>query len=46
MLLFLLFITGIPATEAQAVASRGDAYRRYQRTTSALILWFPNDDAS
>ena len=46
MLLFLLFITGIPATEAQAVASRGDAYRRYQRTTSAFIPWFPNDDAS
>ena len=46
MLLFLLFITGIPATEAQAVASRGDAYRRYQRTTSAFIPWFPRDDAS
>lgn len=45
MLLFLLLITGIPATEAQAVASRGDAYRRYQRTTSAFIPWFPNDDA-
>ena len=44
MLLFLLFITGIPATEAQAVASRGDAYRRYQRTTSAFIPWFPKDD--
>lgn len=45
MLLFLLFITGIPATEAQAVASRGDVYRRYQRTTSAFIPWFPNDNA-
>lgn len=45
MLLFLIFITGIPATEAQAVASRGDAYRRYQRTTSAFIPWFPNNDA-
>jgi len=45
MLLFLLFITGIPATEAQAVATRGDAYRRYQRTTSAFFPWFPNDAA-
>lgn len=44
MLLFLLFITGIPATEAQAIASRGDAYRRYQRTTSAFFPWFPKDD--
>lgn len=41
MLFFLLKVTGIPATEAQAVASKGDAYRRYQRTTSAFIPWKP-----
>ena len=37
----LLFITGIPLTEAQALATRGEEYRAYQRTTSAFIPWFP-----
>lgn len=37
----LLKVTGIPLAEAQAIHSRGDAYREYQRTTSALIPWFP-----
>lgn len=41
MLYFLLRVTGIPATEEQAVRSRGDAYRDYQRTTSAFVPWFP-----
>jgi steroid 5-alpha reductase family enzyme len=42
LILFLLLrVTGIPATEAQAVASRGDAYRQYQRKTSAFIPWKP-----
>jgi steroid 5-alpha reductase family enzyme len=41
MLYFLLRVTGIPATEAQAVQSRGDDYREYQRTTSAFVPWFP-----
>jgi len=42
MLLYtLLRVTGIPATEAQALRSRGDDYRRYQRETSAFIPWFP-----
>ncbi len=39
MLAFLYFITGIPYTEQQALRSRGDAYRRYQETTSAFIPW-------
>jgi steroid 5-alpha reductase family enzyme len=40
-LLFLLFkITGIPATEAQALRSRLD-YADYQRTTSVFIPWRP-----
>ena len=30
-------VTGIPATEAQALRSRGDAYRRYQETTSVFV---------
>lgn len=39
MLLFLYFITGIPYTEQQAIRSRGDAYKRYQQTTSPFIPW-------
>ena len=45
MLYFLLRVTGIPPTEAQALASRGDDYREYQRTTSAFIPWFPKKEA-
>lgn len=41
MLFFLFKVTGIPATEAQALASRGDDYRDYQRTTNAFVPWFP-----
>lgn len=41
MLATLYWITGIPFTEAQALRSRGDDYREYQRTTSVLIPWFP-----
>ena len=41
MLFFLLRVTGIPYTEEQSLRSRGDAYREYQRTTSAFLPWFP-----
>lgn len=41
MLLLILKVTGIPPTEARAIASRGDDYRRYQRETSPFIPWFP-----
>lgn len=41
MLGTLYWLTGIPFTEAQALRSRGDDYREYQRTTSVLIPWFP-----
>ncbi len=44
MLLFLYRLTGIPYTERQALASRGDAYRAYQRTTSAFVPWPPRRD--
>jgi steroid 5-alpha reductase family enzyme len=40
ILLFILKITGIPPTEKQALASRGNAYRDYQRTTSPFVPWF------
>jgi len=41
MLYFLFKVTGIPATEAQALRTRGEDYRRYQETTSAFVPWFP-----
>ena len=41
MLVFILFVTGIPPTEERALRSRGDDYRDYQCTTSAFIPWFP-----
>ncbi len=44
MLLFLFRFTGIPYTEKQAIASRGDDYRRYQQTTSVFIPWFPKEE--
>jgi steroid 5-alpha reductase family enzyme len=37
MLYFLLRVTGIPLTEEYALKSKGDAYRAYQRATSAFI---------
>ncbi len=37
----LLKVTGIPPTEAGALKRKGDAYRRYQETTSAFIPWPP-----
>ena len=40
MLHFLLNVTGIPLTEELAVRRKGDAYREYQRTTSAFVPWF------
>ena len=41
MFFFLYFFTGIPYTERQALRSRGEDYRSYQRTTSAFIPWRP-----
>ena len=41
ILYFLLKVTGIPATEAQALRTKGDEYRRYQQTTSMFFPWFP-----
>ena len=36
-------VTGIPYTEVQALKSRGDAYRVYQKTTSPFFPWFPKE---
>lgn len=43
MYVFLRWISGIPFTEAQALRTRGDDYREYQRTTPLLIPWFPRN---
>lgn len=37
ILFLVLKVTGIPPTEAQALRSRGDDYRDYQRTTSPFL---------
>ena len=46
MLYFLLKVTGIPPTEAQALASRGEDYRQYQRNTSAFVPWLRKKETS
>lgn len=39
MLYFLLRVTGIPLTERQAIATKGEAYRAYQRDVPAFVPW-------
>lgn len=46
MLFLVLRVTGIPPTEAQSVRSRGEDYRRYQRTTNAFFPGPPRPDVS
>jgi len=46
MLFFLLRVTGIPLTEQLAVASKGEAYRLYQATTSAFVPLPPRSHPS
>jgi steroid 5-alpha reductase family enzyme len=41
MFAFLWRVSGIPWTEAQALRSRGDDYRRYQEDVSAFFPWPP-----
>jgi len=41
----ILGVTGIPPTEAQAVRSKGDAYRAYQRRVSKFVPWPPRRSA-
>lgn len=43
MLYLLVRVTGIPPAEAQALRSRGEDYREYQRTTSVFVPWFPQN---
>lgn len=41
MYVFLRWLSGIPFTEMQALRTRGDDYRLYQRTTPMFFPWFP-----
>lgn len=41
MFVFLRYLTGVPYTEKQALKSRGEDYRHYQRTTSPFLPWRP-----
>ena len=43
MWLFLYYFTGIPFSEKQALAHRGDNYKDYQRRTSIFIPWPPKE---
>ncbi|WP_233237012.1 DUF1295 domain-containing protein [Bordetella sp. LUAb4] len=46
MFVFLRWVSGIPFTEQQALRSRGDEYRAYQRVTPAFFPWFPKSSRS
>jgi steroid 5-alpha reductase family enzyme len=42
VLFLVLFVTGVPPAEEQALKSRGEDYRRYQQETpSPFVPWFP-----
>ena len=41
MLYLLTQVSGIPPTETHLAASKGEAYKRYQQTTSAFVPWPP-----
>jgi steroid 5-alpha reductase family enzyme len=38
---FLMHVTGIRPTEAQALRTKGQDYMDYQKTTNAFFPWFP-----
>ena len=46
ILFFLLRVTGIPATEAQSLRSRGDEYRRYRDDERVRPLVFERHEMS
>ena len=41
MLYFLTSVSGIPPAEAQAIRTKGEAYRQYQKATSPFFPWPP-----
>lgn len=46
LMLYFLGTTGVAATEAQALRTRGVEYRAYQRTTSTFVPWFRKKEAA
>lgn len=42
ILYLLLKVTGIPLTEQQSLRTKGEAFKRYQETTSVFVPWFKN----
>lgn len=40
LLITLLYFSGIPPAEEQAIKTKGEAYKHYQKTTSAFVPWF------
>ena len=46
MLYLILFVTGVKPAEEQALKSRGDDYRRYQRETSVFVPWLPSSSTA
>jgi steroid 5-alpha reductase family enzyme len=42
----LLTLTGIPWAERQALRTKGEEYREYQRTTNAFLPWWPKQPFS
>jgi steroid 5-alpha reductase family enzyme len=46
ILYLVLFVTGVPPAEEQALKSRGEDYRRYQSETSVFVPWFPRSSTT
>jgi len=46
ILYLVLFVTGVKPAEEQALRTRGDDFRRYQRETSAFVPWFPRSSTA
>ena len=42
LFVFLRYLSGVPWSEQQALRSRGEDYRDYQRSTSIFFPWFPH----
>ncbi len=40
ILYLLLKVTGIPMTEQQSLKTKGEAFKRYQESTSVFVPWF------
>jgi len=40
ILCLLLKVTGIPTTEQQSLKTKGEAFKKYQKTTSVFVPWF------